>query len=190
VAPAAAPPAPAAVPAAGPVTIEHQDVGCIVAGQYPKLEACFRPDASVGRGRVLFRAAGTDPWYYVDMSRDGPCYAALLPKPKPDLKGMEYFVDVMDKAFVEVIKPDRAPGQPYTPRVVKKQQIFDSAVGSFQGDAGGFPVGGTATDAGAVTLTMGGLTFNGTYNRTNMDLAAATSVPGLTTVSMTLKVIR
>ena len=78
-----APAAPAAPAAAATLSIDHRDVGCVVAGQYPKLDACFSPDASVGRGRVLFRAAGTDPWYYVDMSRDGPCYSAVLPKPKP-----------------------------------------------------------------------------------------------------------
>src|SRR5439155_2245504 len=69
-APKAKPPAQAAVAASGaeaPVSIEHRDVGCIVAGHYPKLEACFSPEASVGRRRVQFRAAGSDPWYYVDM---------------------------------------------------------------------------------------------------------------------------
>jgi uncharacterized protein YraI len=123
-------PAPAAVAASAagaPVSIEHRDVGCIVAGHYPKLEACFSPDASVGRGRVLFRAAGSDPWYYVDMSRDGSCYSAVLPKPKPELKGFEYFVDVIDRAFAESHKPERAPEQAFTPRVVKKQDDCDPA---------------------------------------------------------------
>jgi len=81
----------------------------------------------VGRGRVLFRAAGSDPWYYVDMSRDGSCYSAVLPKPKPELKGFEYFVDVIDKAFAEAHKPERAPEQAFTPRVVKKQDDCDPA---------------------------------------------------------------
>ena len=129
-APKPKPPAPAAVAASGaeaPVSIEHRDVGCIVAGHYPKLEACFSPDASVGRGRVLFRAAGSDPWYYVDMSRDGSCYSAVLPKPKPELKGFEYFVDVIDRAFAESHKPERAPEQAFTPRVVKKQADCDPA---------------------------------------------------------------
>jgi hypothetical protein len=124
------PPAPVAVAASAagaPLSIEHRDVGCIVAGHYPKLEACFNPDASVGRGRVLFRAAGSDPWYYVDMGRDGSCYSAVLPKPKPELKGFEYFVDVIDKAFAESHKPEGAPARAFTPRVVKKQDDCDPA---------------------------------------------------------------
>jgi hypothetical protein len=130
-APSAKTPPPAAPPAAtaggAAVSIDHRDVGCIVAGQYPRLEACFRPEASVGRGRVLFRAAGTDPWYYVDMTHDGACHSAVLPKPKPELKAMEYFVDVIDKAFAEVQMPERAPDQSFTPRVVKKQEDCDPA---------------------------------------------------------------
>lgn len=117
---APAPASPPATAASASVAIDHRDVGCVVAGQYPKLEACFTPGANVGRGRVLFRAAGTDPWYYVDMSPEGPCYAAVLPKPKADLRGFEYFVDVIDKAFAETHKPDRAPDQAFAPRVVKK----------------------------------------------------------------------
>jgi Bacterial SH3 domain len=121
------PPASAAPAGGAPVVIEHRDVGCVVAGQYPKFEACFNPGESVGRGRVLFRAAGTDPWYYVDMTPDGPCYSAVLPKPKPQLKGFEYFVDVMDKSFAESHKPERAPEQSFAPRVVTKQEDCDPA---------------------------------------------------------------
>ena len=127
-APKPRPPAAVAESSAGaPISIEHREVGCIVAGQYPKLEACFSPEASVGRGRVLFRAVGSDPWYYVDMSRDGSCYSAVLPRPKPELKGFEYFVDVMDRAFAEAHKPERAPEQAFSPRVVKKQDDCDPA---------------------------------------------------------------
>lgn len=125
--PAPAAPAPAAPAAATAVTIDHRDVGCVVAGQYPKFEACFRPGANVGRGRVLFRAAGTDPWYYVEMGQDGPCHSAILPKPKAELKGFEYFVDVIDKSFAEAHTPEQAPDQSFAPRVVKKQEDCDPA---------------------------------------------------------------
>ena len=49
-APAKAAAAPAPAPAA--VSIDHRDVGCVVAGRYPKLDACFTPDASVGRALI------------------------------------------------------------------------------------------------------------------------------------------
>src|SRR3989442_14563524 len=61
------------------------------------------------------------------MGREGPCYSAVLPKPKPQIKGFEYFVDVIDKGFAETHKPDRAPEQSFAPRVVKKQQDCDPA---------------------------------------------------------------
>ncbi|PYQ19767.1 MAG: hypothetical protein DMF81_20835 [Acidobacteria bacterium] len=149
-----APAAPAAPAAAATLSIDHRDVGCVVAGQYPKLDACFSPDASVGRGRVLFRAAGTDPWYYVDMSRDGPCYSAVLPKPKPQLKGFEYFVDVIDKAFAETHKPDRAPEQAFAPRVVRQQQDCDPArnIAAFLGRLARPVVVGVARDSSGHVL--------------------------------------
>jgi hypothetical protein len=70
------------------------------------------------------------------------------------------------------------------------QQIINSALAGFQ-DSGGFPVTGNASDAGSVTLSMGGLTFSGTYNRTNMDISSAgPSVPGATVQPMTIRVVR
>ncbi len=117
----------AASSGAGPVAIDHRDVGCVVAGQYSKFDACFSPVDRVGRGRVLFRAAKTDPWYYVEMSRDGACYSAVLPKPKPQLKSFEYFVDVTDTAFGESLAPERAPDQFFAPNVVTKQEDCDKA---------------------------------------------------------------
>ncbi|PYQ42518.1 MAG: hypothetical protein DMF77_12620 [Acidobacteria bacterium] len=35
--------------------IAHKDVGCVVAGEFPKLEACFTPAESVGKAQIQFR---------------------------------------------------------------------------------------------------------------------------------------
>ena len=43
------------------VTIDHKAIGCIVAEQYPKMSACFLPAPNLARGRVQFRAGGTNP---------------------------------------------------------------------------------------------------------------------------------
>ena len=42
------------------VAIDHKPVSCIVAEQYPKLDACLSPEDSVGRAYVHFRALGTE----------------------------------------------------------------------------------------------------------------------------------
>ena len=106
--------------AAAPVRITHDDVGCVMAGQHPRLDACFSPEQNVGRARVLFRAVGTDPWYYVDMTREGACHSAILPKPRAETQSFQYYVQSLDRAFFSAQLPERAPDQAFTPRVVKR----------------------------------------------------------------------
>jgi hypothetical protein len=114
------PTAPPAAPPAPPLSIEHTPLGCVVAGRHPRVAACVRPLNQVGRARVTFRASGTSPWYAVDMS--GPeCPAALLPKPKPEITSFQYFVEVIDTAFVARQEPATAPDRSHQPRVVKNE---------------------------------------------------------------------
>ena len=50
------PPAAEPAPGPGPLTIDHKEIGCLVAEQYPKLDACFAPEENVGRAQIHFRA--------------------------------------------------------------------------------------------------------------------------------------
>ncbi len=115
---------PPAVPPPG-LAIDHEAVGCIVAEEYPRLEACFAPSESLGRAQIQFRAAETSPWYAVDMKPDGPCYSAWLPKPRKETTSIDYFVLAIDKQFAESERPEKAPGEPYQPRVVRKRAECD-----------------------------------------------------------------
>jgi hypothetical protein len=90
------------------VAIDHNAVGCIVAGHYPKMNACFSPAANVARGRVYFRAEGTPSWYFVDMKPDASCFLGILPRPKK-IKKMNYYVEVTDKNFAEARTAEYAP---------------------------------------------------------------------------------
>ena len=69
-----------AVPAsvlAQAIDIDHKPVGCIVAGKYPKLSACFSPSGKLARSRVYFRPEnGGANWYYVEMKTG----AAISPR--------------------------------------------------------------------------------------------------------------
>ena len=87
--------------AAQGLAINHDAIGCIVAGKYPKLNACFDPTSSVARARVFFRGGGGLHWYFVDMRSDAPCFSGVLPKPKPSLDTIDYYVEVVDKTFAE-----------------------------------------------------------------------------------------
>jgi Bacterial Ig domain len=94
---------PAALSAQG-MGIDHRKVGCIVAGKYARLNACFAPASRLARARVYFRVADAGPsWYYVEMASNAPCHEGVLPRPKKELVGrrIQYYVDALDRAFAE-----------------------------------------------------------------------------------------
>src|SRR5512136_322441 len=82
--------------AAQGIAIDHKPVGCMVAGKFPQLDACFSPQSELARVRTYFRASGGTDWYYVEMKAANPCYSGVLPKPKKALIGktIDYYLDV------------------------------------------------------------------------------------------------
>jgi hypothetical protein len=92
------------------VTIDHKQVGCIVAGQYSRLNACFTPASEVVRPRVNFRMKAQPAAYYVEMKSDMPCHQAFLPRPKKELIGqeIELWIEGMDRAFNPARTPEYA----------------------------------------------------------------------------------
>jgi len=151
---------------AQPVTIQHDDVGCLVAGKYPEIHACFEPSETVARARVFFRADGTEDWYYVDMTADDTCFIATLPRPKASVTGVDYYVEATDQAFVE------SRTREYVPRVVEDESDCEGPVAPYVGTAsvvvgtltgGAFPAGfvaggllGVSTGAAAIAGVAAG----------------------------------
>lgn len=191
-------PAAAAVDAPAPpppgdaaVEIDHEPVGCIVAEQYPKLDACLAPDANVGRGYVHFRALGTEPWYAVELKRDGACYSTLLPKPKRTTREIQYYVDVVDRALTERQHPDTAPDGAYRVRVVGKEGDCDNLgkVAMRLARAAG-PItltiardaGGKILDSAAAGLMANGVALAG-FRTEGVVMAATGAAPGTATAS-------
>jgi hypothetical protein len=169
---------PSALRAQG-VAIDHVKVGCIVAGKYPNLKACFAPVSSLARARVYFRVADAPPdWYYVEMASSDPCHAGVLPRPKKELVGrrIQYYVDAFDRAFAESRTPEaeavvvasasecerRLPVAPFLDRA--RVAVFPSLPAGFAGAGGGLggaataaiAVGGAAIVGGGVALATGG----------------------------------
>jgi hypothetical protein len=152
-------PARAAAPTAAPSpwtgerpVIVHKDVGCVLAGEFPRLEACFTPAESVGKAQVQFRADEKGPWYYVDMKESGGCRSALLPKPKKEVGTFHYFIEVVDRSFTAVQKPESAPSQSYAPRVVANRRECGQGMMMATGTPTGSIVMGVARDAGGRVL--------------------------------------
>ncbi|HEY8150618.1 MAG TPA: SH3 domain-containing protein [Vicinamibacteria bacterium] len=159
-APTARPAAPAATTALPPAApwkgdrpvIAHKDVGCVVAGEFPKLEACFTPAESVGKAQVQFRADEKGPWYYVNMKEEGGCRSALLPKPKKDIATFHYFIEVVDRSFTAVQQPASAPSQSYAPRVVANRRDCGQGMMMATSTPTGSVIMGVARDAGGRVL--------------------------------------
>ena len=89
--------APAAAPSA--LVIDHGGVNCLVAGRFPVLEARFEPRGEVARARVYFRARGTPAWYAVEMTPEGAGHRAVLPAPRSETAGVDYYVEALDRRF-------------------------------------------------------------------------------------------
>ena len=153
----AAPAATTALPPAAPwkgdrPVIAHKDVGCVVAGEFPKLEACFTPPESVGKAQVQFRADEKGPWYYVNMKEEGGCRSAVLPKPKKDIATFHYFIEVVDRSFTAVQQPPSAPSQSYAPRVVANRRDCGQGMMMATSTPTGSVIMGVARDAGGRVL--------------------------------------
>ncbi len=152
----------AGVCAAEGVSIDHRPVACLVAGKYPRLNACFAPSSSLARARVYFRPAdAASDWYYVEMKSNAPCFQGVLPRPKKQLVGqrVEYYVDAVDRSFAqsrtqeavaEVVASESEckPGLPVAPWLQK------ASVAVFPGMPSGFA--GAGLGAAATTAVVGG----------------------------------
>ena len=149
--------------APGSLTIEHQAPGCVAAGKYARVAACFKPQGSLARARVYFRAGGTADWFYVEMAGPPPCLQGVLPRPKKGLERIEYYVAATDRAFaesrteervVQVTTDGRCSAGPVAP-------VADSAsvvIGSVSGAA---PVGFVTGGGLSPLLIVGGVAVVG-----------------------------
>ncbi len=147
------------------MAIEHQAPGCVAAGKYARVAACFEPQGALARARVYFRAGGTANWFYVEMGGTPPCLEGILPRPKKGLERIEYYLAATDRSFAESRTPERVfqvtsngrcPAGPIAP-------VADSAsvvIGSVSGAAPvGFVTGGGLSPlliAGGVAVVGGG----------------------------------
>lgn len=77
--------------------IDHDPVQCIVAGSFPEFRANFSPGAEVANARLYFKASDTPDWYWVPFSSEATGdWKAVLPKPAPSLRQIDYYLSVFD----------------------------------------------------------------------------------------------
>jgi len=89
-------------------SIDHKPVACVVAEQFPRLQARIDPADAIARAVVHFRSDPGRPWYVVAMEPDDSgTFSAVLPKPKKSLKTFQYYIDATDRAFASSRTPEQ-----------------------------------------------------------------------------------
>ena len=148
-------------------TILHDAIGCMIAGQFPLVNARIEPAAGVARARVYFKSALSPNWYYVEMiPAEGGGFSGKLPRPKVEASPVTYYIQATTTDFGDAQTPeissivvndageceDKAIAPIGPPGEVT---VFSAATGAAIAPAG-FAVGGLALTLGTVALIVGG----------------------------------
>ena len=175
----------------GGATIQHDPVGCMVAGEFPILDGLIEPATSVVRARVYFRSALSEEWYFVEMTQVEGVFRGWLPRPQVAASPISYYIQTTTTDFGESrtaefsamvvefedecgdLKP-AAYGQP-----PGELTVFSASTGAAAGVPAGFAAGGLALGAGAIAAIVAGVAAAGA------GIAAATDDTTTTTTSTT-----
>ena len=148
-------------------TILHDAIGCMIAGQFPLVNARIEPSAGVARARVYFRSSQSPNWYYVEMApAEGGGFSGKLPRPKIEASPVTYYIQATTTEFgdaqigeIESIVvndagecEDKALAPLGPPGEVT---VFSASTGAAIAPAG-FAAGGLALTLGTIALLIGG----------------------------------
>jgi hypothetical protein len=149
-------------------SIQHDPIGCFVAGQFPLIDAQITPAGSVARARVYFKAAqGGDNWYYVEMTPAEAGFLGKLPRPKIEASPIRYYVQATTTEFGEgrtaeneaivVLEAKDCPSDKKVAAIGPPGEVtvFSAATGAAIAPIG-FAAGGLALTAGTIALLLGG----------------------------------
>jgi hypothetical protein len=162
------PPSAPLLPEASPTstTINHDPVGCFIAGEFPLLESGIQPAASVARARVYFKAAQGGDWFFVEMTSQEGQFFGKLPRPKLEASPIAYYIQATTTEFGEaqtqeisaivVAEANQCPQDRKVAAIgpAGPVQVFSAATGSIITPAG-FAAGGLAITGGIIALAAG-----------------------------------
>jgi hypothetical protein len=178
-------------PAPNATDIQHDPVGCVVAGQFPLLDAKIEPASSVARARIYFRAAAVENWYYVEMTPAEAGFVGKLPRPKVEASPIHYYIQAATTDFgegrtpeVEAIVVADAKDCPQDKKVAAigppgEVTVFSAATGAAIAPVG-FAAGGLALTAGTLALLLGGAAAIGIGTAVVVTNASPTPPPPVT----------
>lgn len=164
------------------VSIEHKPIACVVADRFPVVEARVEPADKVGRARVLFRAAGTPDWYFVEMKREKGVFHGTLPKPLKATKKIEYYIDAVDRSLEERRTAEHAPAVVGGAGECPSKMLTAAVLASAKMAVGSLAPGVTALPAGFSSVGILGGSVAGTAAGAGASSGAAAGGGALKTV--------
>jgi hypothetical protein len=167
------------------VSINHDEVRCVIVDRFPVLEARFEPDGMLAQARVLFRAAGSEVWYYVEMKQDQGAFRGILPKPLKTTPRIEYYVEAVDRSLGQARTPDYSAAVVGPGQCAPKLRVA-ATVASANIPLGSLAPGGTLlppgfSAAGIVDVVAGGAVA---ANGAAAGATGATAGGGLSTATL------
>jgi hypothetical protein len=157
----------------------------MVAGTNPQIAAGINPGDRVQTGRVYFKSALGDAFYYVEMAPGPAGYVGVLPKPRSDAGPITY--------YVEGVAFDYAQSQTAEERAVVVDAAADCGTRPIAALGPGDPVrvfsttGGTALPpgfSGVSSVVAGGAGTAGAAGAAGAGAAAAASGGGFGTTGL------
>ncbi len=134
------------------LSIAHDPLKCLSTEARPLVDARVLPVAEMDQGFVYFRAAGTEDFYYVLMKpRAQEDLMGELPRPMPGIRGIDYFVQSLDRESLPKKTPEYAP--PVTDRTVCRDERSVTAVVTVTAPREGLTIG--LTKAGQYPVPSG-----------------------------------
>ena len=99
-----------AAPSESPLlTIQHDPLTCVTTVVTPLVDAGVAPGEQMATSYTFFRAAGTKSYYYVLMEGTAPQLEGKLPRPLPETKKIDYYVQARDRATLTKKTPAYLP---------------------------------------------------------------------------------
>ena len=134
------------------LSIAHDPLKCLSTEARPLVDARVLPGRELEQSFVYFRASGTEDFYYVLMKpRAAEDLVGELPRPLPTIRGIDYFVQALDRESLPKKTPEYAP--PVTDKTVCRDERTATAIVTPQTPREGLTVG--LTRAGQAPVPHG-----------------------------------
>lgn len=89
--------------------VHHTPLACVTTSSTPNVTVAVTPEPEYAKGYVYFRATGEPDYYYAIMDGQPKALAASLPRPLPETKSIDYFVQAADRSQLTRRTPDYKP---------------------------------------------------------------------------------